>query len=316
LCGGSTVAHAQCTDLPLAINGSFESPVIANNSFQSVVCPPWQSTADANSPISLFRGSFGPIRPLAHSGSQFADIGNNDTFVSQRFDVPHNALVTVTWFENAAITADLSPYSVFLRPTGAFSFWPLNASPILNAANGGVWQGQSLTGTLPQGSAVLTFAARGVAGGFDTLIDSVTITINPQPFAMRGDIFNFASIDTRVGQPFTLFPFDYRMGGKNAVISWQLRVGDSSWVNVSDGIVPGFGTISGASTQFPTWTGTVPGATAVFRPLVSSDCFTIDGLPLTFVVDVCDPIDFNNDGLFPDDNDLIAFLRVLAGGSC
>lgn len=31
---------------------------------------------------------------------------------------------------------------------------------------------------------------------------------------------------------------------------------------------------------------------------------------------VCDPIDYNNDGLFPDDSDLIAFLRVLAGGSC
>jgi hypothetical protein len=31
---------------------------------------------------------------------------------------------------------------------------------------------------------------------------------------------------------------------------------------------------------------------------------------------VCDPIDFNNDELFPDDLDLLAFLRVLAGGSC
>jgi hypothetical protein len=30
----------------------------------------------------------------------------------------------------------------------------------------------------------------------------------------------------------------------------------------------------------------------------------------------CNDIDFNNDGLFPDDNDLLAFLRVLAGGSC
>jgi hypothetical protein len=30
----------------------------------------------------------------------------------------------------------------------------------------------------------------------------------------------------------------------------------------------------------------------------------------------CGSIDFNNDGLFPDDNDLIAFLRVLAGGNC
>jgi hypothetical protein len=30
----------------------------------------------------------------------------------------------------------------------------------------------------------------------------------------------------------------------------------------------------------------------------------------------CGSIDFNGDGLFPDDNDLIAFLRVLAGGEC
>jgi hypothetical protein len=30
----------------------------------------------------------------------------------------------------------------------------------------------------------------------------------------------------------------------------------------------------------------------------------------------CNDIDFNNDGLFPSDDDLIAYLRVLAGGSC
>ncbi len=30
----------------------------------------------------------------------------------------------------------------------------------------------------------------------------------------------------------------------------------------------------------------------------------------------CSDIDFNNDGLFPDDTDLIAFLSVLAGGPC
>ncbi len=33
-------------------------------------------------------------------------------------------------------------------------------------------------------------------------------------------------------------------------------------------------------------------------------------------VEGCSDIDFNNDGLFPDDTDLLAFLRVLAGGSC
>lgn len=30
----------------------------------------------------------------------------------------------------------------------------------------------------------------------------------------------------------------------------------------------------------------------------------------------CNDIDFNNDCLFPDDSDLVSFLRVLAGGSC
>jgi hypothetical protein len=30
----------------------------------------------------------------------------------------------------------------------------------------------------------------------------------------------------------------------------------------------------------------------------------------------CDSIDFNGDGLFPDDNDLVAFLTVLSGGTC
>jgi hypothetical protein len=30
----------------------------------------------------------------------------------------------------------------------------------------------------------------------------------------------------------------------------------------------------------------------------------------------CDDIDFDNDGLFPSDSDLVAFLTVLAGGAC
>jgi hypothetical protein len=30
----------------------------------------------------------------------------------------------------------------------------------------------------------------------------------------------------------------------------------------------------------------------------------------------CNFIDFNNDGLFPSDDDLIAYLRVFAGGDC
>jgi hypothetical protein len=30
----------------------------------------------------------------------------------------------------------------------------------------------------------------------------------------------------------------------------------------------------------------------------------------------CGSIDFNGDGLFPSDDDILAFLRVFAGGQC
>jgi hypothetical protein len=54
--------------------------------------------------------------------------------------------------------------------------------------------------------------------------------------------------------------------------------------------------------------------------LVQTACGTTSlarGVPVTIVcAAACDSIDFNNDGLFPDDTDLIEFLRVLAGGGC
>jgi hypothetical protein len=30
----------------------------------------------------------------------------------------------------------------------------------------------------------------------------------------------------------------------------------------------------------------------------------------------CNDIDYNNDAVFPDENDLISFFNVLAGGAC
>jgi hypothetical protein len=43
------------------------------------------------------------------------------------------------------------------------------------------------------------------------------------------------------------------------------------------------------------------------------DCPTCPGCPRGTA---CDNIDFNNDGLFPDDVDLIDFLNVMSGGAC
>jgi hypothetical protein len=56
------------------------------------------------------------------------------------------------------------------------------------------------------------------------------------------------------------------------------------------------------------------------RKIASREAFLPEERP-TLVVDflpapTCDSIDFNGDGLFPDDTDLVEFLTVLAGGDC
>jgi hypothetical protein len=37
---------------------------------------------------------------------------------------------------------------------------------------------------------------------------------------------------------------------------------------------------------------------------------------LTFPAAGCDSIDFNNNGVFPEDQDIVDFFNVLAGGTC
>ena len=50
--------------------------------------------------------------------------------------------------------------------------------------------------------------------------------------------------------------------------------------------------------------------------LVGALEFTSGTVSVTRNPITCGDIDFNNDGLFPDDQDLVSFLAVLAGGAC
>jgi uncharacterized membrane protein len=75
------------------------------------------------------------------------------------------------------------------------------------------------------------------------------------------------------------------------------------------------------------WTGTVPAGRLVILG-ISGDGRTIAGIayqgdgataPARLWIarePGCDDIDFDNDGLFPSDDDLVSFLIVLAGGDC
>jgi hypothetical protein len=74
--------------------------------------------------------------------------------------------------------------------------------------------------------------------------------------------------------------------------------------------------VSGVNTDTLRIMRGTPGATLRVRALVTNATGTTASKPATIAVDQCDCIDYNNDGIFPSDEDLIDFLNVLAGGAC
>ncbi len=82
-------------------------------------------------------------------------------------------------------------------------------------------------------------------------------------------------------------------------------------------------TISGAHEQQLSISGVSPADSGGYTCLVSTFCGWAQTLPLEITVGgpacgsaVCNDIDFNNDGLFPDTTDIDDFLSVFSGGAC
>ncbi len=78
------------------------------------------------------------------------------------------------------------------------------------------------------------------------------------------------------------------------------------------------GGISGADTPTLLLTNVQASQAGTYLCVISNACGPRNGTAATLdVVSAgCDGIDFNQDGLFPDDADLLDFLSVLAGGAC
>ena len=76
--------------------------------------------------------------------------------------------------------------------------------------------------------------------------------------------------------------------------------------------------ISGAATATLTIFNAQPAAdSAAYMCTVADPCGPVVSMPATLYVQyVCDSIDFNGDGLFPDNQDVIDFFSVFGGGSC
>jgi hypothetical protein len=163
------IAGAHSAQANLIQNGSFESPVTPTNSIaRDVTVPLWSN------PLVIFNGSINGLWPLAFHGSQFADIGNDASLPGhgQSFVVGTAGNYTLSWAENTGYygteTAATSPYLVTI--TGGV------LSQSFDAFNFGTWQVKSLSLYFAVGNYTLHFAPQGDFGGYDTLIDAVSLT--------------------------------------------------------------------------------------------------------------------------------------------
>jgi hypothetical protein len=86
---------------------------------------------------------------------------------------------------------------------------------------------------------------------------------------------------------------------------------------IGNGLTQGGQLVSGANTSVLIIQRPRVTMSGIYTLRATNSCGTTTSSPVEVtVVPACDSIDFNNDGIFPDDQDVVAFFRVLAGGQC
>ena len=165
-------------------NGDFESPIIADGTFQTITPPSWSGGVDLLNPNAA-GGLSGNVFtwPQAPSGQQYEDIGNTAQFVlSQAFAVAVPGAYIFTWQDNTALNIvpgfQTAPYSISLidalsQPVFAFNFDSYHSN--------GAWQPRTLTQDLVSGTYTLKFTSLNSPNHTDTLIDDVAINSVPEP---------------------------------------------------------------------------------------------------------------------------------------
>jgi hypothetical protein len=158
----------------ILLNGSFESPAIPINSYQHGTPSSWGWNGSSTGLILNGRPYYSGVGywPSPWDGQQYVDIGNVSTFsLFQVFTVTNGGAYQLEWYDNAFSGGLTSPYSVSVSDGSE-----VIATADFNAAHGNVWLDRALLLNLVPGNYELTFTAKGIAGGYDTLLDKVTLT--------------------------------------------------------------------------------------------------------------------------------------------
>ncbi len=138
------------------------------------------------------------------------------------------------------------------------------------------------------------------------------LTIAQQPTNQTACTAAAASTATFTITPDGSGPFTYQWQRQPANIT-------TTWFSLAEGLLPGGGTFTGTMTSTLQITGATTALTGTkFRALVQGTCngATSDTVTITVSATCCDSIDFNNNGVFPEDQDITDFFDTLAGGTC
>jgi hypothetical protein len=242
----------------------------------------------------------------------------------------------VSLVNNGGTNALINSGTMIKTGTGSFTTnLPITNSGIIDVReatatlNGSLTQAAAGARTLVRadatiGGAALTFAG-GSVEGLGTITQAVSVSgarINPGDPIVSGTL-NFGSSLTMSGS--SGLQIDLGVPSSEAFDRVQATgnvvVGGTLVVNVTEPFYPILGdvyeivrsTAAGPNARTGTFANVVVNADPGIAFAVS---YTSNSVRLTVTDTTCDPIDFNRDGLFPDDADLIDFLSVLAGGSC
>ncbi len=101
---------------------------------------------------------------------------------------------------------------------------------------------------------------------------------------------------------------------------WQYELSPNVWQNVqASGVIPGGLTSTGFDSSTLFVQSTLTNTSTRLRVSVNNACSQTFSNTVTFATTTCtiscDTIDFNNNGVFPEDQDVVDFFDVLAGGN-
>jgi hypothetical protein len=165
-------------------------------------------------------------------------------------------------------------------------------------------QGIFVTGTLSSALAGSIVVSPGIA-------EFVPPTITQQP----DDVFDVCRRTTVTLSVATSAPVD--------TYEWQVFQPNGFWISAdaftyTDEGIPQFSMTGGTTNQFAISTrATMFGNRPYrFRCIITSPCGNLVTREVSVTAPTCDCVDFNNDGIFPQDTDASDFIDVLAGSSC